>query len=308
MKKTISLLAMAAMALIASAQLKVVSIEKLPATEGKGYYHPQFAPQGDYLLLTSNNYRGLSQYDLNTKEAKVLTEAENAGYESQVSEGGKVVVYRDVEYINNRRYTSIKSIEVATGKVTTIDEPSREQYAFRFMNGEIKVAKQEKMLTKRLVSDITRKEVSLVAAIENKNLVLYMGNTRKVINPQGDASYIWPRISPDQKNIAYTCIKGEAYGTYVYNIETGNVTALGYIGAPQWYGNDYVVGMLDLWDDGYKYTRSPLVSICINDVAKRSVLEVPGHDVILYPAASEKAGALAFEADGAIYLMKVSVK
>lgn len=308
MKKTISLLAMAAVALIASAQMKVVSIEQLPATQGMGYFHPQFAPQGDYLLLTTANYRGLSQYDLNTKSAKVLTYAENAGYESQISEGGKVVVYRDVEYINNRRYTSIKSIDVASGNVTTIDEPSREQYAFRFKNGEIKVAKQNTMLTKRLVSDITRREVSLVAAIENRDLVLYEGNTRKVLNPQGTGSYIWPRISPDQKNLVYVCTQGDSFGTFVYNIETGKVTPLGYIGAPQWYGNDYVVGMLDLWDDGYKYTRSPLVSICINDLSKRSVIEVPGHEVVLYPAASEKAGALAFEADGAIYLMKVSVK
>lgn len=308
MKRLCILSALCCLTLAGFAQVEVKSIEKLPATEGAGYYHPQFSPQGDYLLFTTISYKGLAQYDLNTKTSKVLTNADNAGYEAQVSDGGKVVVFRDVQYIDNRRFTSIKSIEVETGNVTLIDEPSREKYAFRFQAGQIKVAKQKQMLTKRLVTDIRNVEISYIAAIEDMDLVLYTNNKRQVINPNGKGSYIWPSISPDQKNIVYTCTVGEQYGTYVYNIETGKVTSLGYIGAPQWLGNNYIVGMLDLWDDGYKYTRSPLVSINIHDTSIRQVHEVPGHEVILYPAASINADAIAFEADGAIYLMKVEVK
>ena len=76
---------------------------------------------------------------------------------------------------------------------------------------------------------------------------------------------------------------------------------------PQWLGNEYIVGMLDLWDDGYKYTRSPIVTSKI-DGTNRQVIEVPNHEVILYPTASVKGDMIAFETEGTVYVMKVEIQ
>ena len=143
MKKLIIALMVCVMATMMNAEVKVLSIEPLKGTENQGFYHPKFSPQGDYLLFSTMSYRGLMMYNLETQEMKQLTGAENAGYEAQISDGGKVVVYRDVEYVNNRRYTSIKRIVVETGDIQVVDEPSREKYAFDFSGGPIHIAKQK---------------------------------------------------------------------------------------------------------------------------------------------------------------------
>lgn len=307
MKKLIIALMACMMTTMMNAEIKVLSIEPLKGTENQGFYHPKFSPKGDYLLFSTMSYKGLMMYDLATQEMKQLTGAENAGYETQISDGGKVVVYRDVEYVNNRRYTSIKRIVVETGDIQVVDEPSREKYAFDFSGGTIHIAKHKSIRSKRLVTDIRPVEANYVVAIEDMNLVLYTNNVRKVLNPQGKGSYVWPVISPDKKHIVYTVTQGDAFGTYVCDMQGENAVSLGYIGAPQWLGNEYIVGMLDLWDDGYKYTRSPIVTSKI-DGTNRQVIEVPNHEVILYPTASVKGDMIAFETEGTVYVMKVEIQ
>ncbi len=307
MKKTMLLMAAAVMAFTAAAQVQIKSITELEGTRNQGFYHPKFSPAGDFLLFSTANYQGLMRYNLKDGSMKQLTDADNAGYETQISEGGKMVVFRDVQYINNRRYTSIKRVNTETGEIAEIDAPSREKYAFAFNGGVIRIAKQKQMLSQRLVSDVSSDAGNCVVAIEDMSLVLYKDNVRRVLNPQGEGSYIWPSISPDGKHIVYAVSRGQTSGTYVCDLDGGNAVCLGYVGAPKWLGNNYIVGMLDLWDDGHTYTRSPLITIRI-DGQNRQVMDIPNHPVVLYPAASRRGDRIAFEADGAVYMMNVEIK
>lgn len=289
-----------------SAQVEVLSIEPLQGTENQQFYHPKFSPMGDYLLFSMSNYRGLMKYDLATGETFQLTDAENAGYDVQISDGGKMVVFRNVQYINRRRYTSICRVNTLTGDTATVCPPSRDKYSFRFNGGTIRVAQQKQILRQRLVTDMRPADVHYVVGVEEMSLVLYRNNVRYVLNPSGEGSYIFPSISPDGKHIAYTVMKSNKSGTYVCDIDGRNARSLGYIGAPQWLGNDYLVGMLDLWDDGENYTRSPLIT-CRIDGTNRQVHEVPDHPIILYPSASCQGDKIAFEADGTVYIMNIRI-
>lgn len=307
MKKHILFLAAASLCMVAMAQVEVVSIKELPGTRDQGFCSPQFAPSGDYLLFTSASCQGLTQYTLADNTIRTLTNAENAGYEAKISEGGKVVVFRDVQYRQNRRYTAIKRINLETGEIATLDDYSREKYAFDFSGGVLRVAKGKQMKSQRLVTDISEVQNKYVVAIENMDLVLYTNNVRRVLNPQGKCSYIWPNISPDKKHLVYTVASGDKFGTYVCDMEGNDVTYLGYVGAPQWLGNNYVVGMLDLWGDGYKYTHSPIVTIRI-DAKNLTIHKIPGHEIVLYPTANKEGNKIAFAADGAVYMMEVEIK
>lgn len=308
MKKTFFFLAGLCLSLGMSAQIELSSPTMLEGTKGMNYCFPRFSPMGDYLLLTSDGYKGLVQYNLINQTTKVLTDADNAGYEAQISDGGLMVVFRDVTYRENRRYTSIKRVNTATGEVAVVDEPSREKYAFDFSGGVIRVAKHHQILSQRLVTDIREVEGNkYIVAIEDMDLVLYTNNTRRVLNPQGKCSYIWPNISPDQQHLVYTVAQGNKFGTYVCDMHGENVVYLGYVGAPQWLGNDYIAGMLDLWGDGYQYTHSPIVTIRI-DGQNLQIHEVPGHEIVLYPAVSTKGDKIAFAAQEGVYIMDVNFK
>lgn len=307
MKKATLFIAAVLSVMTTAAQVEVKSIEELPNTRDRGYCSPQFAPKSDYLLFTSSSCQGLVQYNLTDFTARQLTDAENAGYETKISDGGKMVVFRDVQYRDNRRYTAIKRINLENGETSILDDYSREKYAFDFSGGIIRVAKGKQMKSQRLLTDIREVENKYVVAIENMDLVLYTNNVRRVLNPQGKCSYIWPTISPDKKHLVYNVAGGDKYGTYVCDMEGNNVTYLGYVGAPQWLGNNYIVGMLDIWGDGYQYTHSPIVTIRI-DAKNLTIHKIPGHEIVLYPSANIEGNKITFAADGAVYMMNVEIK
>lgn len=303
-KLVIALMAMCCGWQLATAQIDVLSITPLPETQGKGFYHPKFSPTGDYLLLTGANFKGLTKYDLSSGQMTRLTDVENAGYYPQISDGGKVVVFREVEYKNNRRFTSIKSINLENGKVSRIDKASRQLYPFTFVGSTLRIAKGKTIKSKRLATDMrTPVEESLIVAIEDRSLVLYRGNKRIVLNPNGDGSYIWPSISPDNKHIVYMALH-DGCNTFVCDLDGKNKVNLGYLGAPVWLGNDWIVGMVDI-DDGHQTVSSTLKAARI-DGTLRQDLPTPDTKIAMYPAAS--TDAVAYEANGQIYVMKLRVR
>lgn len=287
---------------VAFAQVNVISEKMLPWTERAELFHPVFAPNGDYLLLTGIDFKGLVKYDLKTNEMTKLTDAVNAGYQPQVSDGGKVVVYRSVEYKDNRRFTSIQSLNLENRKVTVIDEPSREMHAFAFVGGNVKVASPKWVISKRLATDIRTVNTSYIVTIEDQSLVLYKDNVRKVLNPNGNGSYIWPSVSPDQKHIVYMSLDNGC-ATCVCDMDGKNVIKLGYIGAPVWMGNSWIVGMEDI-DDGHQTTSSKLKAAKIDGSYTQYI--PTKNKIAMYPAANEKS--IVYVADGAVYLMDITVR
>lgn len=304
-KRLLNLLVLIAVQTMAFAQIDIVSIEPIAGQETVGYSHPTFSPTGEYLLLTSVNFKGLSKYDLDSKTLTKLTDADNAGYQPQVSDGGKIIVFRDVETKNNLRYTSIKQLNLVNNKISTIDKASREMYPFAFVGGKLKIGKKNTIKTKRVATDIRSVETSLLLAIENRDLVLYNNNVRTVLNPNGKGSYVYPAISPDEKHIVYTAIH-DGCKTYVSNIDGSNPVSLGYLGSPTWLGNDWIVGMDDK-DDGHIITSSTLKAVKM-DGSVAQVLDTPDQPIAVYPAASPSADAIAFESEGVIYLLKLQIK
>ncbi|MDD3406408.1 MAG: hypothetical protein PHH23_09125 [Paludibacteraceae bacterium] len=302
MKKLIFSVLLVSMQVVVLAQVSVTSVSVLPGTDKADFYHPAFAANGEYLLLTSVDFQGLTKYDLKTNEMTKLTDAVNAGYAPQISDGGKVVVFRDVEYKNNRRYTSIKSINLENRQVKTIDKASREMHAFAFVGGKVNIASKEQIISKRLATDIRTVNTSYIVAIEDQSLVLYTNNVRKVLNPNGNGSYIWPSVSPDQKHIVYMSLN-KGCNTYVCDMEGKNCVNLGYIAAPVWMGNNWIVGMEDK-DDGHQTLSSTLKAARIDGSLTQ---EIPTpNKIVMYPAATENA--IAYVADGAVYLIKVEIR
>ena len=278
-------------------QLRVESVEKI-AESGSV---PLIYPTGEYVLVRDAGDQGLTRIDLSTKERLQVTNNNIEG-DIALSDGGTMVTYSKSEYRDHLRYHTIQSVNLKTGAVRDLDEPARESYAFRFVGGKMSIAKRNTIRSVRLLNDVRRVEHEYIVAVEDDNLVLYDGNVRMVLNPNGENTYLWQQLSPDENRIVYVAVNDKCH-TFVYDISSGKTTDLGYyIGAPAWFGNDRIVGQQDE-DDGHQMTASRLVTIKA-DGTEFQILPTPEQKMPLNPSAS-KNGKIVFENEGKIYLMEV---
>jgi Tol biopolymer transport system component len=303
MKKTLLLFSIFIISgqLLFAQKLDIQSITLLQFKNNEAFFYPKFSPKGDYLLTTSINYAGLNLYDFTQKTQKTLNTDAGAGYDVQMSEDGISILYKKTDFINNRRNNSLISYSRLTDKKIEISAPSREALTPKFAANKPTFVKGKKMIR----SNVSSTEAQPIICIEDQKMVIYTASTRKVLTPNGvDASYIWPSISPDRKNIAYT-VAGK--GTFVCKIDGTNVKALGKLNAPTWLNNSWLVGMDDK-DNGEILTSSSLVATT-SDGKIRQTLTTPAGKMAMYPAASADGKRIAFNTEkGEIYILNIAIK
>jgi len=296
------LLLVALIGQVAFAQkIDVQSVVVINNTEAGGCYYPAFSPAGDYLLATAENYAGLKQYTFADKTIRTLTKDAGAGYGVQISADGNTIVYKKNEFVKNLRHSSLISYSRKTGTQQQLVAPTREALTARFSANKPQFVKGKTLVA----PNITRTESAPVICIEDQKMVLYAAAGRKVITPNGtQASYIWPSISPDGKNIAYT-VAGK--GTFVSKIDGTNPVSIGKLNAPRWINNQWLVGMDDK-DDGQNLVSSSILAVSI-DGKVRQTIQTPAGKKAMYPVASADGSRIAFNTEkGELYLLTITVK
>lgn len=277
MKKTFFLVAAIVMSIAASAQVfEVVSMQQLPINLNTDVKVAAMSPKGDYMLVTSGSNQGLWRYDFATKQLSVITEAEGAGFNVQVSTDGQEIVYRETKTGSDHlRRSDIVRMNMNDAKRSTIAYAQRD--------------------TKKMAISNTAMSVS----IDNQKIILTRHGKEIILTPSGEEqSYIWPSISPDGSKLCYY-VAGE--GCYVCNIDGSNPKYIAHdCRAAQWYDNNTIVAMADE-DDGYFITASAIVVYTLDgryqELTKKDL-------VAMYPCVSE--GMITFAtANGDTYLMKV---
>lgn len=277
MKKTFFLVAAIVMSIAASAQVfEVVSMQQLPINLNTDVKVAAMSPKGDYMLVTSGSNQGLWRYDFATKQLSVITEAEGAGFNVQVSTDGQEIVYRETKTGSDHlRRSDIVRMNMNDAKRSTIAYAQRD--------------------SKKMAISNTAMSVS----IDNQKIILTRHGKEIILTPSGEEqSYIWPSISPDGSKLCYY-VAGE--GCYVCNIDGSNPKYIAHdCRAAQWYDNNTIVAMADE-DDGYFITASAIVVYTLDgryqELTKKEL-------VAMYPCVSE--GMITFAtANGDTYLMKV---
>ena len=235
MKKTFFLVAAIVMSIAASAQVfEVVSMQQLPINLNTDVKVAAMSPKGDYMLVTSGSNQGLWRYDFATKQLSVITEAEGAGFNVQVSTDGQEIVYRETKTGSDHlRRSDIVRMNMNDAKRSTIAYAQRD--------------------SKKMAISNTAMSVS----IDNQKIILTRHGKEIILTPSGEEqSYIWPSISPDGSKLCYY-VAGE--GCYVCNIDGSNPKYIAHdCRAAQWYDNNTIVAMADE-DDGYFITASAIV-------------------------------------------------
>lgn len=277
MRKTILLIAIALVSVIAQAQvLEIVSTRKVAAPglqEGKVV---GISPKGDYLLLTNMDNKGLVRYDLNTQATAIITEAEGAGWNVKISQDGSKITYRQRHDNNPLIRYDIMQHSMTEGKAV--------------------VRAQAQRGTAQLVAADAN---STVAINEDLHLVLNHNGKSIILTPNGtNEAYNWPSISPDGSKILYY-VSGK--GCFVCDINGNNVRKItNHCRAAQWYDNNTIVGMADE-DDGTVLTASAIVVYTLDG---KSQILVGKNTMAIYPFATE--GKIAFStAAGEMYVLNV---
>lgn len=281
--------------------LEVQSVNKQEIPVAGAYFYPKFGHDGSYLLLTSVNYAGLKKWELSSRELKVLTDEPGAGYASRISDDGQELLYTRIELVNRLRHNSLHSISMVSGEKRKLTEPGREAITPAFAGSRALYVKAGKLVK----GTVKQTELKNMIAIENRKMVLYSSAGRKVIDPiGGDASYIWPSISPDGTNLLFT-VAGR--GTYVSSLSGKNPVALGKLNAPVWLNNNWIVGMDDK-DDGGRVVESTLWLASADGRRKQQFTSASGY-IAMYPAVSPDGNRIAFNTDkGEVYILNISLR
>ena len=303
MKKHLLLLLVLTSQIAFSQGIKVLSNEEIRFPGSEGYFNPVLSPTGDFMIVTSAELEGLLMYDFTSKKLTPIASEAGAGFDAHISSDGSTVVYRTREYKDRLRYTSLKSVYLKTGKVTTLVKPTRNLEGVVVKEGTV-LAVDNGKLTSQKVAGKKLAANPPVSSIKNGQLYVTRGNTNRLVSPLGEnVDYLWHSVSPDgTKLLFYVIERGQAY---VSGIDGSNPVALGTIRAPKWMGNDWVVGMLD-FDDGHAVTSSKIVAASADGLVRQDLTD--SSIIATYPEPAADASKIVYNTgDGKIFLMHIEI-
>ena len=260
MKKTMLFVAACLLSLAASAQvLEVVSMQQLPIAAQADMKVAGVSPAGDYVLLTSGSNKGLQCYDMASQTLTTITEADGAGYNVQVGQDGKEVVYRE---------TSLDRNNLRQNKIIRMNMSNQRQNVVARGQRDMKLMATSDNLTTVVIAD--------------RKIVLKHNGLSTTLAPNGmNESYLWPSVSPDGKKICYY-VAGK--GCFVANTDGSNPQFIARdCRAAKWYNNNTIVAMADE-DDGHFTTASAIVAYSLN--GQKQVL-TSNKMIAMYPYTAE---------------------
>ncbi len=241
--------------MLATGQIRITGVETVPLPAGQFWMAPGWAPDGKAFYVSSANYRGLWRYDLRAGTVAQITNDAGAGFGWSASPDGASIAYRRT--LEGRRpldrTQEIVCVDLSTGVSasvaagTSVDNPV---YA-----GDALVANSARAEYLALGKAGTNAGAVTVLGIEDTKIALLENGRKRLLDPFGDGSYIWPSLSPDRTRLlAYEM----ARGAFVCDLR-GNVTAhLGRLDAPAWTRDGAWIISMREENDGHVITGSDL--------------------------------------------------
>ena len=297
MRKILLSLAVLASSVASAQLLNVGSIEKVNLPAGVSATQSALSHDGSFAIINGN---GLQKVDLATgKTTQIAGVASFSGI--SISEDGSTVVFRQPSFQGKLRYTALKSVNLNTGVETTLVEPSRNLQGFNVVGNRVNAVNAGKVSTKALNATAVAASAP-VATINRGALEVTVNGVTRNISPNGKSghSYLWPSVSPDGTKVLYYHV---GTGAWVCNIDGSNPVKVGDVRAPQWYGNNIIVGMDDV-DNGDVVTGSKIVALSTDGAVRQDLTQM--NSMAMYPSVAGNGSRIAFSTpDGELFIVNV---
>jgi len=182
------------------------------------------------------------------------------------------IVYQEIQLVNGRKNSLHKTVESSFISDSKVKNVNTSQNTVKVNENQIEI-------------------------YQNNQLV-------QTISPLGtQVYYLWASLSPDKNQLLFTAA---GKGTFVSNIKGELVTALGYLNAPQWLNNQWIVGMNDK-DNGEQIISSTIDAVHVK-TQKRVTLTSEKEEIALYPKISPTSDRIVFQTPtGEIYTLEFTI-
>lgn len=249
--------------------VKVIKNEKLISGEVERLYFPRFSPDGNYVLLTKDNFKGLWRYNISEDKLTQINDYYGSGYNTVINPvDGKINFIKD-EFKNKRKES-----------VQKIFDPN--------LNSEI---------TDSVINNTQPKVYS-----ENSQIIINHSRIRKTIKPLGEGNYIWVSLSPKNDKILFT-FAGK--GTYICDLNGRIISELGYANAPKWSPDGKWIVYMDDKDDGLNYVSSDIIISSSDGKFKFNITDT-NSEIEMYPEWSSEGNKIVYHnLDGDIFIAEL---
>lgn len=304
--RTIIVLTLLVLSLTVKAQeIRIKGVKRVTPEDNGSYLLTGAVPGSRHLLVAGEGYNGLSMLDTRRGRLRVITNEPGAGYEPATTADGKMVFYRSDSFENSRKHSSVYSFNIASGEKRLLVDKERDVLPPAISGNAVLLKSDGKMRVEQ--SGIVLVKGSggeTFVVIEEMMPVLYRGEERKQLMPNGNGFYIWASLSPDDSMILYNY---QGRNSWICDTSGKVLHDLGRINAPRWLNNTIVIGMDDE-DDGHRITSSELVYYSLPE-KRRSVLTDTEDRSEMFPFPFGGGRKIAFSTDkGEIYVMKIGIR
>lgn len=235
---------------------------------GAKAYFARFGDNSQQLLLSGENYKGLVLFDRNTKTTTEISSADGAGSKLHIEKDG-LLSFSENAFIKGRKKTEIKIYNLKTQSF-------------------------EKQVTRN-----TNVQVST----RGKQLLVTSNGEKRYLTPINDRYLLWASLSPAQTVILFTAA-GDA--SYICDLQGNIIRKIGYLNAPSWVDNRWVVGMKDQ-DDGHSLQQSDIY-VYDTHSGKEFYISSGLNAIAVYPSASPDGKSIVFTTiNGEVYIADIEL-
>jgi len=238
------------------AQITIKRTQKLALSHSQTWSHPQFSPTGGLIYFTNIDGNGIWEYTPRTRAVRQITSDPKSGLAFDISNDGKSIIYRRTLFDNSgrTRKQDIVLMNLARRSSKVLASGSDVSTPSFAENAPVYSTKSK---TQGLAGSAGTTNISIIG-IEDTKIAINMNGTKKLLDPLGNGSYIWPTLSPDKQQIvAYEMDRG----AFVCNLRGSVTSRLGRRDAPSWAKSGRWIVYMDDKDDGHKLLSSDIYAV-----------------------------------------------
>ena len=175
------------------------------------------SPDGKKILVSGPNYKGIFITGRRGGKVTRISDAPGAGYEPRFSEDGRYLFFREDEFPDQKKVSSLIQYDMVTGRRKVVAEKVSDLSAPAFSGDKMHYRSGGKMNTVKLDNASLKSAGSeIFVTSEELTPVVYINGEGTPVKPNGDGSYIWASLSPDRSKLLYY-FAGQ--GTFVSDLE-----------------------------------------------------------------------------------------